>query len=159
MTYSSSDFLSQIKTKEDKLSFLSMIDNVNAILYTKNFKTELKKNAPKGFYEILNKDFTKLKWQIKPIGEYLNKLKEEITRVETVEITLAFNPSQDFLDKLSNRVKTAFGKNVVPDISIDQGIIAGAKIAFMGKIKDLSFRKVLNRSIFEEKERIKTCLA
>jgi F0F1-type ATP synthase delta subunit len=159
MTYSSSDFLSQIKTKEDKLSLLSMIDNINAILYTKSFKTELKKKAPKEFYEILNKDFTKLKWQLRSIGEYLNELKEEIVSVETVEITLAFNPSQDFLDKLSNRVKTDFGKNVAPDVIVDQGIIAGAKIAFMGKIKDLSFRKMLKNTMNSEKERITACLA
>jgi hypothetical protein len=159
MNKTNKDVLTLIKTKEDLVLLEEAIDRVYGALYTKSFKTKLRGIVSKELFDILEKDFSKMGWELKQTRNYLEKLKEQLSKIDIAEITLAFKPSEEFLSTLSMWTGNNLGKNTIPDIVVDPNIIAGLRITYQGRLKDFSFRNLLKDAMKSEKERILACLA
>lgn len=89
-------------------------------------------------------NLTSLKSLLSAVSESLNTLEE-------VSLTLAIDPSQKTLDKLSDTLKKTFGINSVMSISIDPDILGGAIVILNGRYLDYSLRKKLN-IVFEARK-------
>lgn len=78
--------------------------------------------------------------------EELQKSLERLGKLKEVSLTLAFDPSADFISKMWEVLSKSLGTDFVLDISLNKAVIGGVIIEFGGKHVDYSLRRV-----FEEK--------
>ncbi|HSA83492.1 MAG TPA: F0F1 ATP synthase subunit delta [Patescibacteria group bacterium] len=80
---------------------------------------------------------------------FLNQLREEITKMTVMQITIAFEPAQNTLKLLAEWFLLNLKKQVVFDISVDPNLIGGAAITFEGKYVDYSIRPAFTKIVTE----------
>ncbi len=65
-------------------------------------------------------------------------------REKVVHMTLAFEPSEELVDRLLIWVRQKFGQGLVIEFEVDSKILGGLKLATVaGKYYDLSLKKML----------------
>lgn len=70
--------------------------------------------------------------------QLLDAIIEYLTNMPKVKVTLAFEPSITFVNKLNGIVSKEIGQKVILDISVNQFIFAGAFFEYNGKVRDYS---------------------
>lgn len=70
--------------------------------------------------------------------QLLDAIIEYLTNMPKVKVTLAFEPSITFVNKLNGVISKELGQKVILDISVNQFIFAGAVFEYNGKVKDYS---------------------
>ncbi len=70
--------------------------------------------------------------------QLLDAIIEYLTNMPKVKVTLAFEPSITFVNKLNGIVSKEIGQKVILDISVNQFIFAGVVFEYNGKVKDYS---------------------
>ncbi len=70
--------------------------------------------------------------------QLLDAIIEYLTNMPRVKVTLAFEPSITFVNKLNSVVSKEIGQKVILDISVNQFIFAGAVFEYNGKVRDYS---------------------
>lgn len=70
--------------------------------------------------------------------QLLDAIIEYLTNMPKVRVTLAFEPSITFVNKLNGVISKELGQKVILDISVNQFIFAGAVFEYNGKVKDYS---------------------
>jgi F0F1-type ATP synthase delta subunit len=85
-----------------------------------------------------------INWDKQMITEYLTGLKEELQKLKTLKLSLAFEPSKDLIDHLFIWIIKNLGYGIILDIQKDKTILGGAIIEFEGKYEDLSLKKALD---------------
>jgi F0F1-type ATP synthase delta subunit len=78
------------------------------------------------------------------VQAFLKKLLDEVGKMPLVDLTLAFEPKEKNMKSISDWFVTRLGKAVVLELSVDEGLIAGAKIKYNGKYGDYSVRPVVS---------------
>ncbi len=73
------------------------------------------------------------------VEKYLTGLTEAIEKIATLQLTLAFEPSDESITKMYDWVLSNVGTGIVLDIHYDPRLIVGATIAYKGKYGDYSF--------------------
>lgn len=73
----------------------------------------------------------------------LDFLEEKFKETPDIKLTLAFDPTQETIQKVSKWVKMSVG-DVLIDYKVDRSIIGGAIVEYGGKIGDFSVKKLLS---------------
>ena len=149
-----SDILSRIRTKEEALRLDQEVDMLLEKIYetkegafeealTCKVRTwvseEIRTSLAKGAVDKLH---------------YLRELKEAISRLKTLKLTLAFEPVEDTLNKIHSWVRREVGEGIILDITFNRNILAGAIIIFGGEYRNCSFRKKFEEDLKNNKEEI-----
>lgn len=71
----------------------------------------------------------------------LTDFKKLFYKTQTVSITLAFNPSKEFLERLIKWFEDNLGKRVILDVKVDPGLIAGAQVLCKEHFRDYTVRR------------------
>lgn len=139
-------------TKTQATEFAQRIGNVVDALYTTNFDLEKslteqlglqkKDRLMKLFFE--NKIHTSTKEEVK---NFLQQIMTTAASTPTVELTLAFEPTEEILMSLSQWFLMQLKKQVTFAITVDYSLIAGAKITFNGKYKDYSLKPLFDQIV------------
>ncbi len=74
---------------------------------------------------------------------WLDGLEEQLGQLPELSLTLAFEPDDDFLDRLAKWAKDNLGQEVVLDWKRQRQILGGAQVAFGGKYGDYTVRHKL----------------
>lgn len=82
---------------------------------------------------------------------FVRELKKKLEDVEYMQLTLAFEPTEKGLTKISDWVHKNLNQNVILEVVVNKVIIGGARVAVSGKYLDLSIKKILERKFAEEK--------
>jgi F0F1-type ATP synthase delta subunit len=96
----------------------------------------LKDLLPEKVYATLKKDRGM-------ILQKLVNLEQELQRLRVFEVTLAFEPTVSFLEKLFLWVRENIGQGIILKLEKDESIIGGAIVSFEGKYLDLSIKSKL----------------
>lgn len=83
------------------------------------------------------------------IKEFIEKIQAKILALPVLSIILAFEPKEQTLQALSSWFMLNTNKQVLFDISVDPGLVAGAAIYSKGRYLDFSIRSVFNKSVQE----------
>lgn len=83
----------------------------------------------------------------KDLANALKKTQREIEAVPSLKITLAFQPSQEFIKSIVNKYFNNLYQKTVLDISVDPTIIAGCKMEYGGEYQDFSLEKATDEAI------------
>lgn len=90
------------------------------------------------------------------IKEYLEGLKDEIQRLKTIKLTLAFEPKQPTIDNLFAWTTQNLGSGFILEIAVDKTILGGATVEFEGKYEDLSLKKKVEEVFGRKREELMT---
>src|SRR5437868_6106563 len=83
------------------------------------------------------------------LKEFLNKIKNTITALPTLSLTLAFEPREQTLQALAEWFILQTKTQVLFDITVDPKLIAGAAINFKGKYLDFSIKPTFDKILSE----------
>ena len=81
----------------------------------------------------------------KSIQQFLLSKRIELRNIEKFKISISFEPSYEFIDKMYQWVNSYVKCNVVLDIEVNPDIVGGAEMSFRGFHKDCSFRAGLRK--------------
>lgn len=154
-----SDVLRWVKTTEHARDILSEIE----ILLDSLFKTDantfekalrsISILTSQTLKEAFQKDNISLDDKT-TIKEYLVGLREQIQKLKTLKLTLAFESSEYTIDNLFNWISKNLLTGIILEIKTDKSIIGGAVIELEGKYKDYSLRKTLEEVFANKREEI-----
>lgn len=138
-----------IKTKDELDSLLSLLNTVSSCVY-KDVKVDI--SSLKKQYEKYSwcEDFVDLISKIdketdEGILKELKSLEDEFKKLEKVRLSLSFIPSFDFTEKTYVILKKSLKIDFVIDVVVEENILSGAKLFYMGKYIDLTARsRVIN---------------
>jgi ATP synthase delta (OSCP) subunit len=139
-----SDILSLIKTTTESADFLQEIDLLTSGLYKKAqtpVDTDLAKHLRPDFALILKK-VPQNTWRA-----YLSGLREAISQMRVLRLTLAIIPTTAVLQDATAWVKTNVGTDVVVETQVDPSLIGGAVVNFAGKFRDLSLKPSFEKEL------------
>jgi F0F1-type ATP synthase delta subunit len=83
----------------------------------------------------------------KALNKFLEKIREQISKLPKAEIFLAIEPNQEILKSISGWFILNLGEQILIDITIDPSVVAGAIINYKGKRFDASVRKQFKKLI------------
>lgn len=82
---------------------------------------------------------------------YIKNLKGELSKLKTLKLKIAFEPTDSSIDKFSDFAHRYIGRDVLIDFEIDPQIFGGAEITYEGEYRDLSLKRLFE-SEYKEKE-------
>ncbi len=139
-----SDILKGIYTVEDRRIFFEELELLMAGLYKQgenSFDNILKNRVRVSIAQALREVFQD---QSVSKERYFNDLKERLDSLRIFEITLAFEPSQRFLEELFSHVNAVYGGGIILDLTYNPRIVGGCVVTFAGKYRDYSLRKTID---------------
>lgn len=81
------------------------------------------------------------------VQRFLLDLKEYLKNLPMVNLTLAFNPKEEIIRRISSWFSYKLNTNVILHITVDSELIGGAIIGFNGKYIDGSLKKIVHDMI------------
>ncbi len=81
------------------------------------------------------------------VDAFMSKIRDEIQNISTLTITLSIQPKMSLIRVINDWIIHNLKQVVVLDFVVDYSLIAGAKIAFNGKISDHSITQEMAETI------------
>lgn len=129
-----------IITKQDLLYLLDDINQAQDLIYQEEKK--FGENLEGKLKEILKEqDFSNREKQ----DEFLSQLKTRLEDIPQVKLTLAFPPSESFLEETSHELENEIGTKIIIDLTVKPEIIGGAIIEYGGNYLDFSLAKQISQ--------------
>jgi len=148
-----SDILSLIKTTKERDVLLEEISALKASLFeTKQGGIEevLKEEVRSEIARVVRAK----KQEGENMEKYLSKLEEAVKSLEEFKLELAFDPTEQTLEVVSNWISQNIGEGYLLDIKVNRSILGGAKLSFKGKYFDGSLIKIVDDSLLANREAI-----
>lgn len=82
----------------------------------------------------------------------LKTIIKNMSLIPSVKLIIAFEPSEDVIDRFYSFIADACQRHVLLDIAYSPDIVGGAVIIYRGKYRDFSFKQVFENEF--EKERV-----
>lgn len=75
------------------------------------------------------------------------ELEEKLRSLAEMKLEIAFLPSDDFLNRISQWLEKEFGQKIILDITLNPKVAAGAIIEYRGFFRDFSLAKKIDQLI------------
>lgn len=141
------NFLDKIKTKEDLINILNEIATIKQIIFKNkdwpHFKEELK-NKISIFFEKFVEGLEKIKLDPRNLS-FWEDLERKLKNLDEIRLEIAFQPTDSFVENLSEWLKKELGRKIILDIKYNPKIVAGAIVEFKGKWADFSIAKEIDK--------------
>lgn len=148
-----SEMLEHIKTTESAQIFEDELELLLKSLYlgSNEFNSVLKSRvrARISVYikEIISKEDV-------DIEKFLKDLIKNIKEIPTVKLIVAFEPTQDAIDRFYAFIVGACQRYIFLDIGYSPDIIGGVVIIYKGKYRDFSFKTIFEKEFQLDRENI-----
>jgi F0F1-type ATP synthase delta subunit len=139
-----------------------LVTELNAVLLGLIGRTQgdvadvLKKTSPRYCDVLLKYLEAKEAFTREKAARELEALAKSLKSVNELELTLAVNPTEDFVSGCFAWVQKNVGEDVVLNIKKDPALVGGAKITYKGKYLDYSLARKLKEQFVQIKEERKT---
>ena len=146
------DLSAFFQTKAQANDFSARLSQISEKLYNTNFNLEKmltdqlgikKKDA---FMSLLRQNKIDVKAN-SVLKTFFSSITEDIATLPVLSLTLAFEPKEKTLQKLSEWFVLNLNRQTVFDISVDPELIGGASISFKGKHMDFSISPAFDEII------------
>jgi F0F1-type ATP synthase delta subunit len=147
------EFINLTKTKDDVFLLEEEADILlNAIYegHDQDLANFIKENVRANFAEI----YTLLIERSTNKENDLKKLQETVAALESFRLTLAFSPSQGFIDRIYKMIAENAGHSFVLEFLIEPQILGGAEISFKGEYRDYTLKRFFEYEFAENKQKI-----
>lgn len=147
------DIFYKVKTSEsaeilkEELELLLKSLYLGSNEFSSILRTKVRSNISDYFIKKLNEEDVDIEKLIKDIIL-------KIEKISTVRLIIAYEPTEDAIDRFYSFIVSACQKNIFLDIGYSPDIIGGAVIIFQGKYRDFSFKYVFEREFEKERSSI-----
>lgn len=130
--------LNNIITKNDAAKLAESFDAIEKKIfsYRGDWKELLKTLIGADFYHILAEAPDE-----NELLSVFGKFREAIASMDTARIDIAFEPTYEFLSKISELISRESGRKEILDINVSKKLIGGLQISFSGRFADISLEK------------------
>lgn len=143
--------LAYVRTLQEKTHAIGMLEALEGEVFDKdfaNFKKALSAKVESWLAEIITDQFpssctTAGEACRDDVQKIIENLTDALNSLTVVKITLAFRPTEKFINTLVTSLRKDFGDRIVLDISYDPAIIGGAVIEYKGKYIDNSIKHAI----------------
>jgi len=141
-------------TNVEAADFLTRISAISEDIYRTDFDLEKALIEQLGIrkkdkFAILLRDNKISQGSNPALKDFFDKIREKISSMPVISLTLAFEPGEETLKILSDWFPLNINRQVLLDIKVDIDLIAGAYISFNGKYSDSSVRPIFDRTYKE----------
>ncbi len=136
----------KIKTRNDVQILLEEIQTLKESLYQEDLAESLESKVRFWVYDAIKDDFTAQKDKEK----FLTDLAEELSKLEKLTVTLAYEPSKREVDKIYAKFQEALKSKFILDIKINPNLVAGAIFEYKGMYGDYSLGKKVANIMHQE---------
>ncbi len=136
---------------EDLKNEIKILNDAQYRLGDESFEAMLVSRVRISIATIMREEIENTKMSVK---DYLAKLEAEIDKLETLELTIAFEPPAATVDRIYNHVNKGREMPLLLRFRINKYIIGGVIVAYKGTFRDYSLARVLEEELFEKRERI-----
>lgn len=136
--------LDKIITKEDALELAEKFDLFEKQLFSRHadWKELLSAQIRPDFYNILSNASDE-----KELISIFKKFQESVSSFDIARLDIAFEPTYEFLLKISEWIAREAGHKVILDINVSKTLIGGLQISFNGHFADASIEKKIKDSL------------
>lgn len=147
------EIFAKVKTTESAEQIKDELDLLLKSLYkgSEEFSSVLRTNVRTSLSEYIK---NKTSQQDIDIEVLLKDLVKNLEELPTVRLIIAFEPTEDVIDRFYSFVAGACQKHVLLDIGYAPDIIGGAVIIYKGIYRDFSFKYIFEREFGEEQDNI-----
>jgi hypothetical protein len=85
---------------------------------------------------------------------FLEGLLNNLNNLKPVRLVIAFEPTENQLERFTSFIKSAGGQNLIVDLTYDPYVVGGAVIIHEGKYRDFSFKKIFEHQFENERENL-----
>jgi len=85
-----------------------------------------------------------------PEKEEASNLEKELRALPEMKLDIAFFPTDNFLNRISQWLQKEFGQRIILDITVNPKVVAGAIIEYQGNWRDFSLAKKIDQ-LFSDK--------
>lgn len=141
------EFVKKIRTKEELISLLEEILKIKPIIFKNKEGLASKKvkgavsEKLKELIENLEKEGEFSRKNLREQSALLENLEKELESLPKIKLEIAFAPSENFLDRISQFIKKELGQRTILDLTINPNIVGGAIIEYRGNWRDFSVAK------------------
>lgn len=143
--------IQQIKTHQEahliKQEIRDLIDSLYDSKETTGYESKIKQTRA-WLGQILTEVFLDSSVDKK---EYLLGLEKEISTIDSINIALAFDPDQDFVEKIHALISADVKEPFILEITYDPELIGGILIDRKGIYKDFSLKQIFTDAINDYK--------
>lgn len=147
------DLSNFFKTKSQASDFSARLGLILQSIYQPSFNFEkalssqFNLNTKDKFISLL-RDCSVNTNSVADLKSFIEKLQEKISTMSIVSLTLAFEPTEQTMQVLSDWFLLN-KKQILLEVKVDPSIIGGAIIAFQGKYKDFSIKPKFDQIVNE----------
>lgn len=148
--------LANIKTKLDAEKLDEEFDSLLRELFKsdKDLEKALEKSIDVSTYGALKKDYPEFGKNPEETKKILENLKESLKKLKVLKLYIAFEPSQQIMDRIYAWIKANLWQGIIIEIEKQESILGGAIIEFEGFYKDLSLKKMLDETFQDKRAEI-----
>ena len=141
-----------IKTKQDLVYLLDDINQAKELIYkgeSKDLSKKTKNKISEELRGILKEQQGNLNSREEQ-EDFLEQLKTHLKEIPQLKLTLAFSPSDNFLEEISQWLENETGQQIIIDLTVNPKIVGGAIIEYDGHYSNLALKKKIeNLSKYE----------
>lgn len=142
-----------IITKQDLVYLLDDINQAREVIYKKKkgkLSDKTQNIASKKLRNTIEKQEERGNLKTRPQQEeFLDQLENYFKNLPQIQLTLAFSPSDSFLEEISQWLKNQIGQRTIINLTVNPEIVGGAIIDHEGHHLDLALSKKIKESIHE----------
>jgi F0F1-type ATP synthase delta subunit len=152
--------IEDLKTADDLELLAAEIDMLLVSLYQNDsnaFKDTLDTKLQRRMGDLFVHSLTEQKIALtdrEQLQEYFTELKEFISHLPHLQLTLPYHPSNEQIGQLSDWVRQQTGKAVILQLKYNKRLLGGAVITYGGAYKDLSLKKKLETVFVAKREEL-----
>jgi hypothetical protein len=136
-------------TKAQASSFSEAVSRISEKVYITDFNLESTLSNQLGvvkkdlFLQLLQQNNVSLESN-SAIKKFLDNIITTIIALPTLSLTIAVEPNEQILKSVIDWCEVNLGKQVIIDVEVNPGLIAGATVQFGGKFFDFSVKPILD---------------
>ena len=136
--------LEKIITKNEALELAEKFDLLKKKIFSSraDWKESLKSQLGEDLYAVLSA----VPGQ-KELSDIFEKFTKEAASLDTARLDIAFDPTYEFLSKISEWISREAGHKVILDINVSKKLIGGLQVSFGGHFTDASLEKKIKDSL------------
>jgi hypothetical protein len=85
---------------------------------------------------------------------FLAELERAISHLKVLRLEISFEPTGKLFEHLINWIRKELGTGIVMEITVDKGLLGGARMMYGGKYKELSLPLLIEQAAEKERARI-----
>ena len=151
---------SNIRTVEERGVVHAGIELLLGTLYQKggDIGEILETSMPRSVVKPLKQGFTQAHSSVESVREYLEGLRQALDNLQILSLELAFDPAEETIAVLTTWMRKNIGEAVVMQLSTDKTLLAGVRLSFEGRYKEVNLGRIINEAIEQQPQLIQQVL-